>query len=142
VAASVRFLLSWTALLACMACSPAAERPPSTSSLEPAPSGFAFSAEDAERLEARIDRDPREAVLYLEKVVASSIASLSDEQFERLRSQLIELLDEGRLQRLVRAGREAPATSHEVARLLDDLEAWDDSIQRGIDVPDPGYYDR
>jgi hypothetical protein len=91
---------------------------------------------------ARIDQDPEQALLLLEQVVASSIASLTDEQFEELRTTLIELLDEGRLQRLVRAGRETPATSQEVARLLDDLEAWDASILRGADAPDLGYLGR
>jgi hypothetical protein len=127
-------------LLALVACG-RSEPTPSASSPELRPRGIAFTAADAERLVARIDQDPEQAVLLLEQVVASSIASLTDEQFEELRTTLIELLNEGRLQRLVRAGREAPATSQEVARLLDDLEAWDASILRGADArgADLGY---
>lgn len=128
-------------LLALAACG-RSEPTPSASSPEPRPRWIAFTAADAERLVARIDQDPEQAVLLLEQVVASSIASLTDEQFEELGTTLIELLDEGRLQRLVRAGRETPATSQEVARLLDDLEAWDASILRGADAPDLGYLGR
>jgi hypothetical protein len=141
VTAPVRCLLPWAAALACLACGLAVEQSPSTSSLEKPSAGIAFSAENAERLEARIEQDPGQAVLFLEQVVATSLASPTDEQFDQLRAQLIELVDEGKLQQLVRAGREAPATSHEVARLLDDLEAWDDSILRGADMPHVGYYD-
>lgn len=140
VGTSVRRLLPCALALACLACGSSSERTSSTSSPGPAPEGIAFSAADAERLEARIDEDPEQAVRFLEQVVATSHASLSEEQFDQLRSQLIELVDGGKLRRLVRAGREAPATSHEVARLLEDLEAWDDSILRGVDGGDMGYY--
>ena len=125
------------ALLALIACSPS-EPVPVQAAVQP-DQAIVFTPEDADRLKARIDEDPDQAVLLLEQIVAGSLASLTDEQFEEFRVTLIELLDQGRLQRLVRAGRERPATVPEVARLIEDLEAWDQAILRGVDELDLGY---
>jgi hypothetical protein len=139
VEGSVRAQVALAASLALASCNPS-EPPRTTSDSEPRPRGFALSAEDAERLKARIDQNPRQAVRLLEDVIATSTASMTEQQFEEFRAILVELLDEGRIQRLVRAGREVPATSPEVARLIHELEAWDASIIRGADVPsDLGY---
>jgi len=132
---------SWTiaptllALAACGRSDAAAEGPAAARSI-------AFSAEEVEQLEARIDRDPEQAVLLLEQAVAGSVASLTDAQFDELRDSLLDLQAEGRLRKLVRAGREMPATSAQVARLLDELEAWDAAILRGADHLDLGYDER
>jgi hypothetical protein len=120
-------------------CSPGAPQPEEA---KVAPDhALVFTAGDADRLEALIDEDPDQAVQLLERTVAGSLASMSDEQFEAFRLTLVELLDEGRLRRLVRAGRERPATAPEVARLIEDLDAWDAAILRGVDQLDMGYYD-
>lgn len=108
----MRFWIPSAAFLALAACG-GSEPTQSTSRSEPSV-GIVFSAEDAERLKTRIDDDPDQAALLLEQVVASSVASLTDEQFVEFRDVLLELLNEGRLQRLIRAGREHPATSDEV----------------------------
>jgi hypothetical protein len=112
-------------LLALIACSPS-EPVPVQAAVQP-DQAIVFTANDANRfhLKARIDEDPDQAVLLLEQIVAGSLASLTDGQFEEFRVTLIELLDEGRLKRLVRAGRERPATVPEVAQLIEDLDAWD-----------------
>ncbi len=108
-------------------------------SVRPAATGIPFTREDAERLEALIDENPEESIRLLEQIVAASVTSLSDEQFDGLRVAMTKLVDQKRLRKLVRAGREYPATTEQVALLIDDLEKWDAAIIRGADHWDGGY---
>ena len=115
------------------ACSVGGE--PAAPGRSPAPeAGIHQTRDDLDRIVGHLESDPERAVELLEQAVAGSVASLSEQQFKELGQALLALLERGELRALVRAGRARRATSAEVLRLLDDLEAWDAVILRGVDT--------
>ena len=132
--------MRWFVLCACLVaglgagCGPSDEPPAAEQ-----PAGRRVSEATLEAVEQRMQRDREAAADELVTLVLSSPLDVPAEELQRLGRLLLESPEREAIMERLRAARLAHPDSRSLEQWLEDLEDWNASVMRGVDVPDDDY---